>query len=158
MQANRATSQALDPQSTFLNTLAENLRARQLWPDGRPDQATVIIVGVSGGADSLALLYGLARLVAQANPPRCWQLHVAHLDHNLRPESATDAEFVAAQAATLGLPFHDQRLASDALPAGNLEQAARQARYAFLAAVATRVTPADQTPIIATAHHADDQA
>ncbi len=142
----------------FLNALAENLRAHRLWSDGSPDLPTVVVVGVSGGADSMALFHGLAHLAMQAETPRHWQLHVAHLDHALRPESTEDASFVAAQAASLGLSFHAQRLASDALDAGNLEQAARQARYAFLTEVAVRVTPTGQRPIIATAHHADDQA
>ncbi len=84
-------------------------------------------VAVSGGADSVCLLYLLVELA-----PR-WdvRLTVLHLDHRLRgSESRQDAEFVKNLAERLGLPFH-LREANIALGAGNLEQAARRARLAF---------------------------
>ena len=65
----------------------------QLFP-ATAAQPQPVVVAVSGGADSVALLS-----VLQALAP-AWHLtlHVAHLDHNLRPESAADAAFVAALA------------------------------------------------------------
>ena len=114
-----------------------------------------VIVGVSGGADSVALLHALH----QFTPHWGLALHVAHLDHSLRKESAADAEFVARLAAGLHLPLHHQQLAPGQLeqhPAG-LEAAARQARYHFLAQVATSLDSPDNVRV-AVGHHQDDQA
>src|SRR5687768_16023038 len=57
-----------------------------------PDQP--VLVAVSGGADSLCLLHALFQLAPHWRIP----LHVAHVDHALRPDSADDAQFVAALA------------------------------------------------------------
>ena len=120
------------------------------------EQPLTVVVAVSGGADSVALLHLLYHLTAE------WRLtlHVAHLDHNLRQESAVDAQFVAQLAQTWGLPFHHQQLSPAALTgaAEGLEAAARRARYGFLTQVAARVTPTGQVPVIALAHQANDQA
>lgn len=137
---------------------------QQLWAarvchgflTGTPAAPLCVVVAVSGGADSVALLHLLYHLA----PTWGLTLHVAHLDHNLRPESREDARFVAQLAAAWQLPFHQQQLAPSALAASpeGLEAAARQARYQFLTQVALTVTPATQKPIIALAHHANDQA
>lgn len=107
-----------------------------------------VLVAVSGGVDSVALLHWL----------RQWShlsLHVAHYDHGLRPESFTDAEFVAELVAGLGLPFSRGRApAGLADQPGSLEDNARTHRYAFLADL-LRV---HQCRALLTAHHADDQA
>lgn len=115
-----------------------------------------VLVGVSGGADSVCLLHILCHLAAE------WHLdlHVGHLDHALRPESADDACFVQELARTCSLPFHHHRLEPGTLenaPA-SLETAARQARRHYLAQLALQITPSGQIPIVALAHHADDQA
>ncbi|MBI1298565.1 tRNA lysidine(34) synthetase TilS [bacterium] len=109
---------------------------------------TSVVVGVSGGADSVCLLHLLARHAPE------WQLtlHVAHLDHGLRPDSAADAEFVAALAADWGLTLHQRRLLPGVLPRN--EDAARRARYTFLADVAAETG----ATVVAVAHHAGDQA
>jgi len=121
-----------------------------------PDQPLTLVIGVSGGADSVCLLHALVQLA----PTWRLNLHIAHLDHNLRPEAAADAHFVEQLATKLHLPFHCERLAVDALAgqAGGLEAAARRARYTFLAQTAINVTPTAQVPLLALAHHADDQA
>jgi tRNA(Ile)-lysidine synthase len=113
-----------------------------------------LVLAVSGGADSMALLHGAASLA----PGRGWQLVVAHLDHGLRTDSADDARFVAEAAEALGLPWEMRRtdVGSAAAESGTgIEEAGRQARYAFLEAVA-----ADHGPeaLVATAHTADDLA
>jgi tRNA(Ile)-lysidine synthase len=127
----------------------------QLFP-ATAAQPQPVVVAVSGGADSVALLS-----VLQALAP-AWHLtlHVAHLDHNLRPESAADAAFVATLAVRWQLPFQGRQLPIGALTVGDegVEAAGRQARYRFLTEVALQVTPLHQTPMIALAHHADDQA
>lgn len=118
-----------------------------------------LVVGVSGGADSVCLLHALVALAPAWN----LELHVAHLDHALRPASAADAAWVGQLAQSLGLPFHTERLASGALEShpGGLEDAARQARYTFLAQTARHIATSagsDYPPTVATAHHQDDQA
>jgi len=84
-------------------------------------------VAVSGGADSVCLLHVLRELAPE------WNLHlsVLHLDHQLRgAESRADAAFTAELAARYGYPFHLRRV-EVAAETGNLEQAARHARYGF---------------------------
>ena len=110
-------------------------------------------MAVSGGPDSLALLDVLAALA----PERGWRLHVAHLDHGLRPGSVDEAAAVAAIAESRGLSATvDARdVAGRAARSGRgIEDTARTVRYSFLAAVAAR----EGAGVVATGHHADDQA
>ena len=119
---------------------------------GIPDDVHLVLA-VSGGPDSMALLRGAARLVG--TDARQWRLTVAHLDHALRPGSADDATFVADAAAALGLPFESRRTDVAALARSegrSIEDAGREARYRFLEEIA----PAGAW--IATAHTADDAA
>jgi len=107
-----------------------------------------ILVGVSGGADSLALLLGLDELD--------YKLVAAHLDHALRPESAEDAAFVEALAKARGLPFVSAQVAVRRYAeeqGQSLEEAAREVRYQFLFDQARR----HHAQAVAVAHHADDQ-
>jgi tRNA(Ile)-lysidine synthase len=111
-----------------------------------------LILAVSGGADSMALLYGAAR-AARARPG--WTLSVAHLDHALRDDSATDADAVARAADALGIRFQARRVDVAALARDegrSIEDAGREARYRFLEEVAP------EGALIATAHTADDAA
>ncbi len=111
-----------------------------------------VIVGVSGGPDSLALLHALRRLA----PKWGWQLHVAHLNHGLRPEAEAEAHFVAELAAAweLGCTVEQEDVQALATHPGiSIEEAARQARYAFLGRVAQRLC----APVVVVGHHADDQ-
>ena len=118
------------------------------------DPAETVVVGVSGGPDSLCLLHVLYQLA----PDLSLRLHVAHLNHGLRgAEADADAAFVQKMAAGWGLPVSIERVdvAALAQQAGmSLEEAARHARYSFLAGVARRVG----ARIIAVGHTADDQA
>ncbi len=113
-----------------------------------------IIVGVSGGPDSVALLH-LLRHIA---PSLGLELHVAHLHHGIRGADAdADLEFVAHLARDAGLPFVAESadvpaLASEARLA--LEETARRVRYAFLARAAQQAG----AQLIAVGHNADDQA
>ena len=113
-----------------------------------------VVVGVSGGPDSLCLLHLLRRLAPEL---RLW-LHVAHLHHGLRgAEADADAAFVAELADCWGLPCTVGRIdvAALAREAGlSLEEAARQARYRFLAEVAE----AGGASTLSVGHNADDQA
>ncbi|MCA9971462.1 MAG: tRNA lysidine(34) synthetase TilS, partial [Anaerolineales bacterium] len=117
----------------------------------RPFSHSPLVVGVSGGPDSLALLHLLHRLLP-AN-----RLVVAHLDHGLRPEAAADARFVAETAAAWGMACVIQAVDVAALAAQqqlSLEAAGRQARYAFFARVAQQAG----AEMVAVGHNADDQA
>lgn len=121
-------------------------------PPGGP-----LVVAVSGGPDSVALLAALCEVA----PGRGLRLHVAHLDHGLRAEGAEDAAWVARLAGAWGLA--STVAAADvgryaAACGRGIEDAARQVRYAFLAGVARRVGTAAGAAPVATAHTADDQA
>lgn len=142
------------PDDSLLRAIAQAVYEHHLLPT--VGAAYTLIVGVSGGADSVGLLHALHSLV----PAWGLVLHVAHLDHSLRPDSAQDADFVATLAQRWNLVFHTRQLAANALAShpGGVEDAARQARYQFLCQVACQVTPTGQPPTIALAHHADDQA
>jgi tRNA(Ile)-lysidine synthase len=113
-----------------------------------------IVVGVSGGADSLCLLHVLRGLA----PRMALRLHVAHLNHGLRgTEAGADAEFVLSVATAWDIPVTTGKDDVKGYAAEHhlaLEEAARQVRYAFLAATAAAVGASH----IAVAHHADDQA
>ncbi len=113
-----------------------------------------VIVAVSGGPDSMALLDVLVEL----REPLGLRLCVAHLNHCLRGQEATeDAEFVAARADALGLPAKIGSADVAALRqarGGTLEVAARRARYAFLEAVAAQAAASR----VALGHTAEDQA
>src|ERR1041385_3579721 len=120
-----------------------------------PVSGETIVVAVSGGADSTALLLAIHELKSQQ------KLHldicVAHLDHRLRKSSAKDAKWVSELASKLGFRavIGRSKVAEQAHANGdNLEQAARQARYAFLARTAKRVS----ANYVLTAHTMDDQA
>lgn len=118
-----------------------------------PRGATVV-VAVSGGPDSLALLHALSELREELG----LRLHVAHLDHMVRgAQSAAEAAFVAETARAWGLPAtlgsEDVRRLASAWRE-NLYAAGRRARYQFLARVAAETG----AQAVATGHHADDQA
>ncbi len=114
----------------------------------------LLVVGVSGGPDSLCLLHLLRALGAELG----LGLHVAHLDHMIRSdESAGEAHYVAELARAWGLPATVEQADVPALARErrlNLHAAARAARYAFLA----RVAQAQGARAVAVAHHANDQA
>jgi tRNA(Ile)-lysidine synthase len=121
----------------------ERWRSRLVALDGLTDGARVI-VGCSGGADSVALLalsraYGL-------NPV------AVYVDHGLRPGTAHEAACVAAVAARVGAPA--RRVAVDIAPGHNLEARAREGRYAAL----ERMRAAHGAEAILVGQTRDDQA
>ena len=112
-----------------------------------------VVVGVSGGPDSLCLLHVLRELL----PDLSLNLHVAHLNHQMRGVDAdADADFVAKLSIDWGLQATIESADVPALASTHklaLEEASRRARYAFLAQVAGRIG----ARTIAVAHNADDQ-
>ena len=99
------------------------------------------LLAVSGGIDSVVLLDMLVRTKEH-------ELIVAHFDHGVRPDSASDARFVQELAAAYSVPFvmHREELGSKAS-----EELARSRRYAFLRSEAKK-----HEAVIVTAHHGDD--
>ncbi|MDX9745298.1 MAG: tRNA lysidine(34) synthetase TilS [Syntrophales bacterium] len=113
-----------------------------------------VIVGVSGGADSMALLSVLHRLRDEL----AVTLVVAHMNHGLRgSESDADGDLVGNTAATLGLPFHERRVDIGSLAKReglSLEDMARRERYGFFHHLLQDL-PADK---ITLGHQRHDQA
>jgi len=112
-----------------------------------------MVLGVSGGPDSLCMLHVLRRLAARYGVT----LHAAHLNHGIRGQEADDdARFVKGLCASWGIPCTVERADVPALAQARglaIEEAARRARYAFLGALARSL--GGQT--VAVAHSADDQ-
>jgi tRNA(Ile)-lysidine synthase len=163
-QARRARSRANGSTLRFLahdyiptariKRLQSNVRRYLLDHAMRPADGR-ILVAVSGGPDSTALLFLLRRL----SPSLRLDLHVAHFDHGLRGRAASAREerFVRRLAQSLGLPFTSGR--GDVRSVArqehlSIEQAARQERYAFLAHTAAEAG----ISAVATGHTASDQA
>jgi tRNA(Ile)-lysidine synthase len=134
--------------SHLLDHVEQSILARRLL---RPRQR--ILVAVSGGADSMVLLHVLHDLARKHE----WRLTVAHLNHRLRGRSSdADEELVRCAAGRLKLPVVAEAADVRELARANrlsLEMAARKLRHDFLARTASR----RRIPVIALAHHADDQ-
>ncbi len=113
-----------------------------------------LIVAVSGGCDSVALLHMLCKLRGSLRV----ELHVASLDHGLRGAAGQgDLDFVGQLARNWGLPFTLNQVDVPRLSRAwglGLEAAARRARYDFLAQVARQ----EDCQCVVVGHHADDQA
>ncbi|MCP4662306.1 MAG: tRNA lysidine(34) synthetase TilS [bacterium] len=120
-----------------------------------------MLVAFSGGPDSTALLAGLVRVA----PALSLNLHAAHLDHALDPDSERRAARACRLAAAIGAPLTLERLspgragrtersAGERSGRDGLEAWARRRRYAFLDRLADELG----ARFIVTAHHADDQA
>jgi tRNA(Ile)-lysidine synthase len=114
------------------------------------NEASGILAAVSGGPDSMALMHGLARWAAIGQRP---PIHVATIDHGLRPEAAEEAAFVAREAALLSLP-HRTLSWTGQKPMAGIQEAARKARYRLLVDHAREVGASH----LVTAHTLDDQA
>ena len=127
--------------------------ARVLRDLGHPCAGETVVLGLSGGADSVSLLHVMAAL----SRPRRFTVVAAHLDHGLRAGSAEDAAFCRALCARLGVSFRTERAdvrAGQRQDGGGIEEAARRARHAFL----RRVKDEEGAAWIVLAHTRDDQA
>ncbi len=112
----------------------------------------IVVVGVSGGPDSMALLHGLWRLAPRGG----WQVTAVHVDHQLRETSKRDVEYVQARCDEWKIPLEIYSVdVSNALreAGGNLQATARKLRYEAFRNAAEKF----KAQKIALAHHADDQ-
>lgn len=135
--------------SLVLQRVRRTIRRHGLCPPG-----SRVVVGLSGGSDSVALTLLLHELA----PSLQFSIaSLAHLNHRLRPTAARDEEFCRAFAASIGLPIavgHADVGTYAATERLSTEEAARRARYTFLHGIA-RDAGADR---IAVGHTRDDQA
>ncbi len=121
--------------------------SRQLIPPG-----SSVVVAVSGGADSVALLSLLHGLRERLG---IGKIVIAHLNHGLRGgESDGDERLVRALAESLNTPFFTRRLHGHRLDEPGLEAAAREERYRFFGEVRRETG----CTFVATGHTSDDQA
>lgn len=128
----------------FVVRLREEVKQHQLW---QPDSK--LLLAVSGGADSMALLAAIACLPEQERPA----FAVVHVHHHLREESDEELEMVQGYCAERSIPFYAKHWLAERHPVRNVEQAAREFRYSFFAEMLQRL----QATHVLTAHHADDQ-
>ncbi len=122
--------------------------------DMLPTGGTVLCC-VSGGVDSMVLLHLLHGLSRRQGAE--FALHACHFDHAIRPESTADARFVHDQCQALGVPLHAIRVDVPWYAEHHhlgLEETGRKLRYAFFYKLSDELEGA----VIATAHHADDNA
>ncbi|MBX4151691.1 tRNA lysidine(34) synthetase TilS [Paenibacillus sp. FSL W7-1279] len=134
---------------TFVNHVERTAAEFDLWSEGDS-----IVVAVSGGPDSVALLHVLHEISMHRTPLR---LICAHVHHGFREESDQEAEMVRELAERLGLPletaFIDIPAYMEESGKGG-QEAAREKRYEFLLQTAHKYNARS----VALAHHADDQA
>jgi tRNA(Ile)-lysidine synthetase-like protein len=109
---------------------------------------THLLVGVSGGIDSIVLLFALSKAARQLK----LQLSVAHLNHNLRADSQLDLEFVEQVSANLQVAFHSKSVWHDGV--SNIEAWGRTERYKFFNELRFEVG----ADYVVTAHTANDVA
>jgi tRNA(Ile)-lysidine synthase len=124
------------------------LARRTLFEECAVGRGDRILVAVSGGGDSCALLDVLARLAERGG----FALIAHGVDHGLRAEAAAELDLAERLARAWGVPFSRSHLC--VAPGSNLQARARRARYAALRAAASR----GGATLVATAHHADDRA
>ena len=132
-----------------MNEVEESIREHRLF---QPRQS--ILIAVSGGLDSMALLHILHELAGRHD----WRISVAHFNHRLRGRSSdADEALVRKTAKRFHLPICVERAEVRAFAKQkklSVEMAARQLRHEFLARIAVQ----NNIRSIALAHHADDQA
>jgi len=135
---------------SFVASVASFVDAHDLIPTG-----SSVLVGVSGGADSVALLAVLRDLADRPN--RRWSLSAAHLNHALRGEAQADADFVAELTSKWSIPcvVETRYISEEAQTTGRgIEETARNIRYEFLSGTASE----QGATVVAVGHHADDNA
>ena len=143
----RASSDSPSVSRRLISEVRRQVEAAGLVP-------STILVGVSGGPDSLALVHALSELRGSLGI----RVFAAHLDHGLRPGvSEADAEFVREAMGGLRIPLTSEKADVSSFRETHrlsMEDAARQVRYRFLARVSDRI----RADAVAVGHTLDDQA
>ncbi len=136
-------------QNVFLKKVTQTITQYRMFSSG-----DAVLIGMSGGPDSSALLHALLQLA----PRFSLQLGIAHLNHSLRKKAAdSDEAFVASRASELDLPFFSKKTDIRAQHAGSglsLEEVARNIRYDFF----SEVIQSTGFTKVALGHHRDDNA
>lgn len=138
--SNKSPSSAAD---TAADTLEQRLAARL---DGLIAPGQVVLLGLSGGMDSVVLL----KLLNTLRPQFGFELRAMHVHHGLSPHADAWADFCQGLCQSLDIPLKVSHVTIPRKPAAGIEAAARVARYETLLG-----EPAD---FVAVAHHQDDQA
>jgi len=134
-------------QNPIIQDIYNFIQEHKLIPEG-----SRVVLGLSGGPDSVFLLHFLADLQRK----RTIELIAAHLDHEWRPESAQDTQFCKKITDELGIPFISVKASELDVPfkmEGSREELGRNMRRYFLEKVATE----HKANLIALAHHLQDQ-
>lgn len=135
-------------QHVFLDSVERTIEEHRLL-----DKVSLLVLGVSGGADSVAMLFALHQLRERY----ALNLVVAHLNHRIRGADAqADEDFVRELSASLGLPCITEQVDVPAMSRESgvsLEMAARNARLDFFC----RVIRDEKADALAVAHTSDDQ-
>jgi tRNA(Ile)-lysidine synthase len=143
------TTDAKPISGRLIERVVRTIKDHRMLSPGDP-----VLVCVSGGSDSVALLHILSILSPRFNI----KIGVAHLDHSLREkDSEQDAKFVESLALKLDLPFHIQKTHVKKYAEKeklSVEDAGRKARYDFFLTISEKIGYSK----IATAHHAGDNA
>lgn len=124
----------------LLGEVAETIEEYALLAPGER-----VLVGVSGGPDSLCLMHTLDKLE--------YEVIVAHLDHQIRAESSQDADYVQKIAANYGLRMVTERV-QGSIGSRSIEEAGRNHRYRYFLRIAIEM----RLKCIAVGHTADDQS
>jgi tRNA(Ile)-lysidine synthase len=133
------------PTPPLIKQVADTIKRHKML-----DPEDKVLIGVSGGTDSVALLH----LMVALRPVMNLQLAVAHLNHGLRPgASDREADFVKELSRRLGICFHCEKIELDP-HRGSLEARARRARYRFY----QRLLHEHGYTKLALGHQADDNA
>ena len=129
---------------TIADSFLDQIKTERYWQAGEK-----VVLGVSGGVDSMVLFELLNRLPAEYKPLTA----VAYVNHHLREESDEEEHFIKAWVKNYDVPVYTHQWPKSAHPDSGMEEAARKVRYQFFHKVAEKT--GSQT--ILTAHHQDDQ-
>ena len=136
-------------------------KIRETLGNHRVSPGSLLMVCVSGGSDSVALLLLLCELNSSMNPPP-YRIEILHFNHGLRPESTAEAQFVESLARRVQAPFHIRVLPPETVTAwkcesGGIQEKAREwRRHEAASLIRTLAEGGDVDGYMVTAHHADD--
>ncbi len=139
-----------------IDQIAQKVR-KYCESQGMLDREDKILVGVSGGADSVCLLF----LLREMRKYFRLQLRVVHVNHGIREEAQEDADFVKGLCHEMNVPFLQENVDVPALAKNkglSEEEAGRVARYQIFETLAKKWQKDGETVKIALAHHAGDRA